>query len=198
MHLCAPFGGLSRAASVPTFDGKNRAAFVILGINKSKVKTNQFHHINYVNCNQAASAFYFYYNHEKFRKKPGPKNSVPFVHVKRTLFGDRLFRITRSKKITFKELGAKIGISNRMVTYYQTNEMGPPLEILKRMASTLDVTLAYLVDESPLKIVRDDNVSPTVRKHIDTLKKLPLQEQKPIFHMITLAARNSPEKGNIP
>ncbi len=123
------------------------------------------------------------------KEKPGPKTGIKFEHVNRTAFGDRLFRITRSKRMTLKELGDRIGISKRMVTYYETNEMGPPLEILKRMAKALDVTVAYLVDESPLKIPKDDDVSPTVRKHIETLKKLPLQEQKPIFHMIELAFR---------
>jgi transcriptional regulator with XRE-family HTH domain len=128
---------------------------------------------------------------KNIRKKPGPKNGIKLALVKRTSFGERLFRITRTKKVTLKELGEKVGISKRMVTYYETNDVGPPLEILKRMASALDITLAYLVDESPLKIPRDDDVSPTVRKHIETLKKLPLQEQKPIFHMIELAARNA-------
>jgi transcriptional regulator with XRE-family HTH domain len=128
-------------------------------------------------------------NMKNNKTKPGPPKGAKFVHLKRTEFGDRLFAITRSRKVTLKELGEQIGISKRMVTYYETNEMGPPLAILHLMASALGVTVAYLAGESPLRIATTEDVRPAVRRHIETLKKLPLQEQKPIFHMIELAAK---------
>ena len=125
------------------------------------------------------------------KDKTTPRNGTKYAHVKRTPFGERLFRITRSKKMTLKELGEKIDISKRMVTYYETNEMGPPLDILKRMADALGVTVAYLVDESPLKIVEIDGTSPALKRDIEDFKSLPRKDQRTLSNTIAgLKAKN--------
>lgn len=117
--------------------------------------------------------------------KNASKKIARYPRTQRTAFGERLFSITRSKKMTLKELGEKIGISNRMVTYYGTNEMGPPLDILNRMAEALGVTVAYLVNESPLKIVKVDDVSPAIKKDIEDFKSLPRKDQRTISNTIS-------------
>jgi transcriptional regulator with XRE-family HTH domain len=128
-------------------------------------------------------------------KKRGPQKGVRFDQLKRTPFGQRLFRITRAKKITLRELARRIDISPRMVTYYETNEMGPPLAILKRMAKALNVTVSYLVAESPLKSVELDDTPPALRKDIETLKHLPRRDQLTVSNMIAgLKAKHEQEQ----
>lgn len=82
-----------------------------------------------------------------------------------------------------------------MVTYYETNEMGPPLAILKRMAKALNVTVSYLVAESPLKSVELDDTPPALRKDIETLKHLPRRDQLTVSNMIAgLKAKHEQEQ----
>jgi transcriptional regulator with XRE-family HTH domain len=121
---------------------------------------------------------------KKQQSKPGLAKGTKFTEIKRTAFGDRLFKILRSKKVSQRELGEKIGISNRMISYYETNEMGPPLSVLKCIASALGITVSYLVDESPLKIVEIDDTTPTLKKDIEILKSLSRKDQRSVSNMI--------------
>lgn len=133
----------------------------------------------------------------KEKNKPGLIKGTKFTEIKRTPFGIRLFRILRSKKISQRELGEKIGISNRMISYYETNEMGPPLAVLKKMADVLGVTVSYLVEESPLKIVDIDDTNPSLKKDIEILKSLSRKDQRSVSNMIAgLKAKADQEKTN--
>jgi len=131
-----------------------------------------------------ASISYFVYVMKSIKKKRGLPKGTKFTDIKRSPFGIRLFRILRSKKISQRELGDKVGISNRMISYYETNEMGPPLSVLKSMAEALGVTISYLVDESPLKIVDIDNTRPALKKDFKILRSLSRKDQRSVSNMI--------------
>ena len=129
------------------------------------------------------------------KNKRGITKGTRFNDIKRSPFGNRLYKILRSKKISQQKLGEQIGVSNRMVSYYITNEVGPPLEILKKIAKVLQVTVSYLVDESPLKNVELDNTSPALKKDIDLLKSLPRKDQRTVSNTIEgLYAKNKLHK----
>ena len=124
------------------------------------------------------------------KNKHGPRKGEKHSTVKRSAFGVRLFTTRKSRGLSQMELGEKIGLSKRMISYYEGDTPGPPVEILKKIADALNVTTSYLMLESPLKTLKEDDVTPTVRKHLEALKKLPAKEQKTIFHMIELASKN--------
>lgn len=92
--------------------------------------------------------------------------------------------------MTQEELGQKVGLSKRMISRYEGNFSGPPMETLKKFADALNVTSSYLLGESTLKLVKDE-LSPEMRKYIDTLERLPRNDRKSILRMIELAERDN-------
>jgi len=124
------------------------------------------------------------------KTKHGPRKGEKHTSVKRSAFGLRLFTTRKARGLSQMELGEMVDLSKRMISYYEGDTAGPPVEILKKIAKALNVTTSYLMQESPLKTTKEEEVPPSVRKHLDILKKLPAKEQKTIFHMIELASKN--------
>jgi transcriptional regulator with XRE-family HTH domain len=132
----------------------------------------------YNKCYYSTRTFYFQY---MTRKKHGPRKGIKHTTVKRSAFGSRLFTTRKAKGLSQKELGDLVGLSKRMISYYEGDTPGPPVAILKKLADTLNVTTSYLMQESPLKASNGEEISPTLRKHIAALKKLPTKEQKKVL-----------------
>lgn len=123
-------------------------------------------------------------------KKPGPPKGQKHVEVKRSAFGERLYKIRKARGMTQEELGQKIGVTKRMVAFYEGDHAGPTPELLQRMAAGLSVTVNHLLGKSPLQDIKD-TIKPSLRKYIDTLQKLSPQDQKAILRMIDLAAQSN-------
>jgi transcriptional regulator with XRE-family HTH domain len=138
-----------------------------------------------------ASAFYIYFMK---RTKPGPKKGTKHSDVKRSAFGSRLFAARKVRGMTQQELADKMGVTKRMVANYESDSEGPVVERLTAIAQALNVTVSYLLGESTLKIIEPE-VPPSLRKHVEKLRKLPPKDQKAAIRMIdALAAQNDHEK----
>lgn len=122
--------------------------------------------------------------------KPGPKKGQKHNDIVRSPFGERLFKARKARGLSQEELGEKIGLSKRMVSRYEGNFPGPPMETLIRFAEALDVTAGYLLGESPLKTVKD-HLKPELRKYVEALEKLPRSDRRTILRMIELAEQDN-------
>jgi transcriptional regulator with XRE-family HTH domain len=60
-------------------------------------------------------------------------------------FGDRLARLRKARGFTQTELGERIGLSQRMVTYYERRSGRPPAHVLPDLAAALKVSVDELV-----------------------------------------------------
>ena len=121
-------------------------------------------------------------------KKPGPPKGKKHSEVKRSAFGERLFKTRKIRGLSQTELGKRVQLSRRMICHYEGDAPeGPPLTTLTKIAHALNVTVSYLLGESTLKTIKDD-VKPNLRKHINALQELPPKEQKTILDMIDIAA----------
>ena len=63
-------------------------------------------------------------------------------------FGERLARLRKAKGYTQTELGQRLGVSQRVMTYYETAGR-PPGHLLPRLAEHLAVTVDALLGNSP-------------------------------------------------
>ncbi len=54
-------------------------------------------------------------------------------------FGQRLKRIRQGRALTQQELGDRVGVSQRVVAYYESDDSQPPGALLVELASALDV-----------------------------------------------------------
>ena len=93
-------------------------------------------------------------------------------------------------RMTQQELADKMGVTKRMVANYESDSEGPVVERLTAIAQALNVTVSYLLGESTLKTIEPE-VPPSLRKHVEKLRKLPPKDQKAAIRMIdALAAQN--------
>jgi len=127
---------------------------------------------------------------KKNTSKRGPVKGSKLDQITRTDFGKRLFTIRRSRGISQKELGEKVGLSLRMISYYERDKNGPPVAMLKKIAAALNVSASYLLGESPLKSTVKDEIAPGLKKPFELLQGLPKKQQRTAISMIdALAAK---------
>ncbi|WP_300382392.1 helix-turn-helix transcriptional regulator [Clostridium sp.] len=87
------------------------------------------------------------------------------------LFGDRLKILREDKDVTQKELGAAVGVSDRVIGYYESNDRFPKDEnTLKALADYFNVSVDYLLGRADTKSLGTKRLSQkveTIAAHLD-------------------------------
>lgn len=103
-------------------------------------------------------------------------------------FGDRLAQIRKSRAMTQIELGKRVGVSNRVIAYYETESTQPPGSLLVDLARELEVTTDELLGLKPLK-AKTDPKSARLMNRLKKVEALSPAEQRTVLKLVdTLAA----------
>jgi transcriptional regulator with XRE-family HTH domain len=115
------------------------------------------------------------------------------ARTKTVHFGERLARLRHAKGITQRQLAALIGVSQRVITYYENESNYPPAHLVPKVAQAFGVGVEELLgDAEPVVEAAPAVLDRRLRKRIDLLEKLPPQDQKMVLRMIDkLAAKAS-------
>lgn len=113
-------------------------------------------------------------------------------------FGDRVKQLRESVGMTQAELGKKVGVSDRVIGYYESNNRFPKKqEIIIKLAEVFGVSVDYLLvqrahdPESGIQPIQD--IDSPINTH-NVLKKVELlfaggqlndEDKEKIFHAIT-------------
>jgi transcriptional regulator with XRE-family HTH domain len=83
--------------------------------------------------------------------------------------GERLRAEREQQDLSLAELGALTGVSKTYLLRLETDrETNPSLEVLRRIADALDITVADLLGAPALRFVADDaSISPSLRAFAD-------------------------------
>lgn len=84
-------------------------------------------------------------------------------------FGENLKKLRKSRNLTQKELGAKVGLSKAVVSKYETSMGYPTFDVLIRIAQYFGVTTDYLLGVGGCKTV---DVSNLTDSQIDTIHQI--------------------------
>jgi transcriptional regulator with XRE-family HTH domain len=107
-------------------------------------------------------------------------------------FGERLARLRKARNLTQTTLAAQLGVSQRVITYYENESNYPPAHLLPKIAQAFGVGVEELLDEAEPAVEAVPMPDRRLRKRIELLEKLPPQDQKMILRMIDkLAAKAS-------
>ena len=107
--------------------------------------------------------------------------------------GARIRRYRLEQGLTQTQLGKLVGVSQRVVAYYEVKGVSPPPELLIRIADALKVSIEALFGRKkgsghpagPAGNVRR-------QRHLKRLDELPAADRKAIFRIIdALADRNA-------
>ncbi len=104
-------------------------------------------------------------------------------NTKQEGFGPRLERLRKSRGLTQHELGEKVGLSNRMVAYYEREDSTPPGPVLVDVARALKVSTDELLGVKPLK----ERASPKkarLLKRLEVIDQLPPADQRAVLKFV--------------
>src|SRR5437763_1466762 len=83
-------------------------------------------------------------------------------------FVSRLAELRQQRGLTQAELGTAVGVSQRVIAYYETESEQPPGALLADLAKTLRVSADVLLGLKPVK----DGTSPNTARLLKRLKKV--------------------------
>ena len=90
----------------------------------------------------------------------------------RTQFAMNLIALRKKRVLSQTSLAEASGISQRMIAYYETHSVIPPMDKLEKLAAALGAKVSELVDP-------DSADSTSVGLNTRTLKKVQILEQLP-------------------
>lgn len=109
--------------------------------------------------------------------------------AKSETFGTRLRRLRLEKGLTQLQLGRRVGLSNRMVAYYEIEGGEPRPDLLSRLAEALGVSLDVLAGrQKPSRTSPGLSASPRLWRRLKRIEELPLHDRKTILKMIDAMA----------
>ena len=98
--------------------------------------------------------------------------------------GKKILELRKEKKITREKLGKIIGTSGAIIGRYERDERTPSVEIARKMAQALGVSLDYLVGNTDFLLDTD-----TIKK-IQDIQKLPQEDKNHLFYLLDNILQN--------
>jgi len=100
-------------------------------------------------------------------------------------FGARLAALRKAAGFTQVELAAELGISQRMVAYYESPSATPPANLLPQLAATLGVSIDELfgVGTPKRRLAKQDGDS-RLRRRLLAIEKLDVADKRQVLQLI--------------
>ena len=104
--------------------------------------------------------------------------------------GERIRKARVARGLTQAELGKRIGVSQRMVTYYEVRGVSPAPELIIKLARVLVVPIEELLGQkTPPKPPSDIPESVHLWRRLKKLEQLQPNDRKTVLKMIDVLAR---------
>ena len=99
-------------------------------------------------------------------------------------FGKRLADLRKSAGYTQLELANEVGISRRMIAYYEGQTKHPPTTLLPDLAKALGVTSDELLGIKPIKKPSSKIGSNRLQRKIQQIEKLGTKDKRQVLQLI--------------
>ena len=109
---------------------------------------------------------------------PAPKQNPEQL----TQFGRRLAALRKQAGYTQTELAHELGVSQRMISYYEGHTEYPPVALLPGLAELLGVTADELLGIAPLKKTRQPGSR--LLRRMQQIEKLDAGKKRQVLQMI--------------
>lgn len=102
-------------------------------------------------------------------------------------FGRRMAALRRQKGLSQRELGERLGTTQKTIDYYERRAVNPTLELVERVAEALEVLPAQLIgdDVAPLKASRRSGPTSKVQKVFEDVARLPRRQQEKVVEFVS-------------
>lgn len=99
-------------------------------------------------------------------------------------FGKRLAQWRREKGFSQGEFAEKIGVSQRVLCYYERETKYPPTHLLSKISETLGKSLDELMGTEQLPPEAKRKGNPQLKRKLRLVEDLPKQDQKAVLRYI--------------
>ncbi|MEW6068543.1 MAG: helix-turn-helix transcriptional regulator [Nitrospirota bacterium] len=114
--------------------------------------------------------------------------------IVKTDFGKRLAALRKEQGLTQTQLGEKVGVSCRVIAYYEGETNYPPAHLIEPLAKALNVSTDELLGVKALKQQRDPQHAALWRR-LKKIESLPKRDQKALLHYLdALVKKNGGSK----
>jgi transcriptional regulator with XRE-family HTH domain len=96
-------------------------------------------------------------------------------------FGERILSLRKKNKWSQDELAKRIGTSAPIVGRYERNEIKPSIEVAKKLADELGVTIDYLIGGT------DKVFDKALLKKIEEIESLSAEDKTKVYELIDMA-----------
>ncbi|MDD2233648.1 MAG: helix-turn-helix transcriptional regulator [Desulfitobacteriaceae bacterium] len=104
------------------------------------------------------------------------------------MIGKIIKELRTEKGVTQKELSDYLGLTPKMVSFYENEERFPPQDILNKLADYFSTTVDYILGRSKIRELPSNDVT----ELLETLHKRP--EMKALFSLSKNATKEDIEK----
>lgn len=104
-------------------------------------------------------------------------------NIKRSDFALKLIQFRKQRGFSQDDLAKITGLSSRMIAYYETQSVNPPIDKVKIIAEALKISVSDLIDENK---INDDimNLDPRILKIAMMIKDLNRTDKESIYNII--------------
>ena len=111
-------------------------------------------------------------------------------------FGPRLAQLRKNAGYTQVEFAKAVGVSQRMVAYYEAPEAMPPAHLLPNIARVLGITADALLGTAPIK--RQAKVGHSrLERRIQQIDKLDASDKRQVLQLIDAFIERGQLKRNV-
>jgi transcriptional regulator with XRE-family HTH domain len=114
---------------------------------------------------------------------------ISFMKKISNAFGKRIAAVRKSRGLSQRDLAHLVGISNRMIAYYEAQTNRPPAAKLPVIANALKISIDELLGNAPLSVKVPQNGR--LWKRLQAVEKLPPQAQKQVVELVELLAKST-------
>jgi len=101
--------------------------------------------------------------------------------------GNRIAELRKQKELSQTDFAKNVGVSREMIGRYERNEVMPSIEIAKKIADALDVSLDYLAgegkqasfDKQTLNLIHEiEELEPSIKEKLFFLANAVIRDSK--------------------
>jgi len=99
-------------------------------------------------------------------------------------FGKKLASLRKQKKMSQTVLANQLGVTQRVITYYENESECPPAHLLPKISAIFGVSVDELLGEQEVEVPAPPLPDKRLIKKVQAIEKLSPPDQKAVFQLI--------------
>ena len=101
-------------------------------------------------------------------------------------FGSRLAAFRKTAGYTQQELANEIGVSRRMIAYYEGETQHPPTTLLPKLAEALNISTDELLNVNGGRKAKPQQMSNRLQRKLQQIEKLGTKEKRQAMQLLDM------------